>query len=104
MRIYSEKERAEQGKCKMHRLRRKGTPGSGVELSPEFKEINRLRNGIRQRPAKLPIPEKELKNSLGSGIKVTHSFIPALRRSGRSRSSRPAWCTEQDLGQPNLGS
>ena len=36
--IYNEKEQLEQ---------RKGTPGSGKELSPVLKVINRLRNGIK---------------------------------------------------------
>ena len=32
----------------MYNLRRKGAPGNGMELSPVFKEINRLRNGIKR--------------------------------------------------------
>ena len=39
MQIYNEKEKAEEGKIKMNRLRRKGVPGNVMKLSPVFKEI-----------------------------------------------------------------
>ena len=32
---------------KMYNLRRKGVPGSKIELNLVFKEINRLKNGIK---------------------------------------------------------
>ena len=44
MKIYHEKEQAEQEKY----FRRKGAQKSGMELSPVFKETNRLRNGIKE--------------------------------------------------------
>ena len=45
IKIYNEKEQAEQGETQnMYRLK-KGTPGIGIELNPVFKEINRL-NGV----------------------------------------------------------
>ena len=47
MKIYNEKEQAEQEKYKMYNLRRKGASGSERELNSVFKEINRLRNGIK---------------------------------------------------------
>ena len=31
----------------MYNLRRKGVPKSGIELTPMFKEINRLRNRVK---------------------------------------------------------
>ena len=34
-------------KYKLYRLSRKEVPKSGMELSPAFKEINRLRSGIK---------------------------------------------------------
>ena len=45
--IYNKKEQGELEKYKMYNLRRKGAPGSGMELSPVFKEINISRNGIK---------------------------------------------------------
>ena len=33
-------------KYKMYNLRRKGAPGSGMELSPVFKEIRRLEKSL----------------------------------------------------------
>jgi hypothetical protein len=38
IKIYDEKEDAEQGKVEMCNLRRKQPPGSGMDLSPVFKE------------------------------------------------------------------
>ena len=43
MKICNEKEQAEQGKI----FERKGAPEGRLELSSMFKEINRLRNGIK---------------------------------------------------------
>lgn len=53
MRIYNKKESTEQKKLKMYNQRRKGAPGSGMQRSPVFKEINRPKkslvlNGIRR--------------------------------------------------------
>lgn len=33
-------------KYNMYSSRRKGTPGSGVELNPEFKKINRFKKSL----------------------------------------------------------
>lgn len=67
IKIYKEKEQAEQIKIQTYRLR-KGAPGSGIELNTVFKEINKLRNGIRSGylrerfyPTKFPTCKKELK-------------------------------------------
>ena len=70
----------------MYRLR-KGAPGSGIELNPVFKEINRLRNGIKgvvtsgQDPTQLNFQyiKKELKESLESGV-VVHVFNPSTQK------------------------
>ena len=43
MKINNENQQAEQGKYKMHNLRRMGAEKSGMVLSPVFKERNRLR-------------------------------------------------------------
>ena len=53
--------------------------------------------------AKFPTCEKELKKSLKSSV-VAHTFNPSTpeAEAGRSLSLRPAWSTEQVLGQPSL--
>ena len=74
-------------------------PTSGMELNPVFKEINRLRLGIkgvvtsraRSHPAKFPICEKELKKSFQLGV-VGHTFNPSTGKAeaGGSLSLRLA--------------
>jgi hypothetical protein len=44
--INNKKKQAEQGKYKMYSLRRKWVPGSGMELNPIFKEMNRLKKSL----------------------------------------------------------
>ena len=72
--------------------------GSEMELSPVFKETNRLSNGINgvtsgQDPIQLsfPIFKKELKKSLEAI--VVHTFNPRTQKAdtGGSLSLRPTW-------------
>ena len=43
MKVYHEKEQAEKGKIQNVQLEEKGEPGNEMELSPVFKEMNRLK-------------------------------------------------------------
>lgn len=79
-------------------------------------EINKLKklqiqNGIKEvvtsgktKSAKLPTCEKKLKKSLRLGM--VHTFKPSSREAEADRLliQKPAWSTEQDPGQPSLGS
>lgn len=87
------------GKYTMYNLRRKRTLGSGMELSPVFKKMNKLRNEKKQsgdlreisHPAKFSTCKKELKKSLEPGV-VRHAFNPSTEKAeaGRSLSLSPA--------------
>lgn len=44
--IYNGKKQAEQEKQNIHTAGRKGTPGSGMEVSPVFKEIKELKSDV----------------------------------------------------------
>ena len=44
--IYNEKEQTEQEKKIVHFEETKGVPGSGMELNPVFKEVNRLKKSL----------------------------------------------------------
>ena len=89
-------------------MKRKGSPGDGKGLNPVFKEINRLRNGIkggnlrsRAHLAKFLIYEKELKKSLKQGV-VLHATQKA--EASKFLHLRPVWSTDAISGQPSLGS
>ena len=56
-------------KYKIYNLGRKGTPESGMELNPVFKDINRLRNEIKG----VVTCSKGLKKSSEQGV-VVHAF------------------------------
>lgn len=88
-------------KCKMYKLRRKRALESVKDLSPSFKDINKLKPEAkcntgsgdllaRSHPAKFPICEKELKKSLRQSV-VMHAFDPSIQNAeaGRSLSLRP---------------
>ena len=87
----------------MHRLR-KGASGSGIELKPTFKEINRLKHGIKT----LVTPSQDIiqlcfqlmkrnKENLSSRCSGAH-FNPKTRKAeaGGSLSLRQIWSNHQN--------
>lgn len=102
-------------KCKIYCCRRKGALGS-ENRSKKSLMLSGIKGVVPSErdphPAKLPTcenelkkSEKELKKSLGPGI-VVHIFNSTAQKAetSGSQSSRPAWSTDQVLGQRSLGS
>ena len=69
----------------------------------EFKEVNRLRNGIKGmvNSRQFPVCEKELKKSLEPGV-VGHTFNPQHWEGRDCQSMRLAWGRDPVSGQPSL--
>ena len=107
MKIYNENEQYEKGNKQNVQFEEKMDTRSRIELNPVFKEINRLRNGIKGvvTPAKYPTCEKGLKKSLEPTM-VVHTFNPSTQKAQAVGilHLRPASGTEQVSGPSNLGS
>ena len=104
MNICNEKEHAEQRKIQN---REKRHHRSRMKLNPVFKEINRLKPGIkgnkgssdlraRSYPVRLPTYEKELKNRV---VVYAFSSNTLETEASRSLSSKPACTTIAKLRQ-----
>jgi hypothetical protein len=59
------------GKQKMYSSRRKGTPGSGVELNPQFKEIKKTRKSLML---------EGIKGMAASGQDITQLSLHQVKR------------------------
>ena len=113
MKMYNEKEQAEQGKLQNVNFEEKKNTKKWngakfcVQGDKQIKKWNKGSGNLKARshPAKFPTCEKELKKSLDPGV-VGHSFNSSTGKAeaGGFLSLRPAWSKEQVQGQPSLGS
>ena len=65
MQIYTEKKQAEEGKCKVYSLRRKGVPGSISRLKKSLRPRDKGSGDLRAspHPAKFPTCSEEVLKS-----------------------------------------
>ena len=112
MKIYNEKEQAEQGKLQNVNFRRKRVPWSGMKQNSVFKEINRLKKKSWNKewwlqgktpPSRVSNLWKETKEKTWVWF-GTYLILSQVRQRLEISEVEPILASQQVSGWPNLGS